>query len=106
LKKARSDKNELDLTPNTRMKVMEKAGKNALKRVRQKLLMHDQDAAVPKQLRNTYDGVLYFRETNNCDARRKDLDAAFDENSAYVVDGYVIAWRERARLRRAARLAI
>lgn len=106
MKKARSDKNELDLTPNTRMKVMDRAGKNAVKRVRQKLLMQDQDAVVPKQLRNTYDGVLHFCETNTRDARRKDLGAAFDENRAYVVDGYVIASRERARSRRAARLAI
>ncbi len=97
MKKARSDKNELDLTPNTRMKMMDRAGKDAVKRVRQKLLMRDQAAVVPKHLRNTYDGVLHFCDTNTRDARRKDLGAAFDENSAYVVDGYVIAACERAR---------
>lgn len=110
MKKARSDTNELDLTPNTRKKVMDKSGKNAVKRVRQKLLMQTQDAAVPKHLRNTYDGVTHFCETNTRDARRKDLGAAFDENSAYVVDGCVIASRSRARARAVApcttRLAI
>jgi hypothetical protein len=87
MKKARSDTNELDLTPNTRNKVMTKSGKDAMRRVRQKLLMQDQDKVVPKQLRNTYAGVLHFCESNTRDARRKDLGAAFDENSAYVVDG-------------------
>ena len=97
VKKARSDTNELDLTPNTRNKMMDKSGKDAMRRVRQKLLMQDQDKVVPKDLRNTYAGVLHFCESNTRDARRKDLGAAFDENSAYVVDGCVMASRERAR---------
>lgn len=99
MKKARSDTNELDLTPNTRNKMMDKSGKHAMRRVRQKLLMKDQDAMVPKHLRNTYDGVLHFCESNTRDARRKDLGDAFDENSAYVLDGCVMASRERARSR-------
>jgi hypothetical protein len=105
VKKARSDKNELDLTPNTRKKVMEKSGKNALKRIRQKLLMKGQDEVVPKGLRNTYEGVLHFCRTNTRDKRRADLGDAFDENSAYVLDGYVIALRARVLMRRAAHLA-
>lgn len=97
MKMARSDTNELDLTPNTRKKVMDKSGKHAVKRVRQKLLMQDQDEKVPKHLRNTYDGVLHFCKSNTRDARRKELGAAFDENSAYVVNGCVMASRERPR---------